>query len=779
MPRQRKDKLKSKEDALQDIQQDHENFLLAFEKPTQIYRFLRARQAICPTFMHRNLMYMPERCSRTNARRSFFCLEDLLTVALASQGEREDTRMSGDGDIQISFIGITTDTALLQNELKGNVKKLKRVDVEVLLSKVMYNKRKDSYLPVQQLSQGVVEVPVNPPGCDDIFTLPCDKNDALLTISAADLGRRCFDGSHVRSISLLLRIREVTSESDSSEDSDDWDFDEDKISVKEEGGCPPIKKKKVEEKEEAEDPAGISLKNLTSGPRRSRGKGKLYKSGEKERRAARLKGQEEDLGEEIIIQKRQKQRVRNYGSCKPPLLKKNAKLSKAVMYEAEMLVYNSSHDCQAGDGEYELLLHKHKVGAPGDYKRKAVWESFSGGREIQAYNTFSGPCIKLQLRWLPASNPGPLAHVGQRLDEIEREIVLSKMLYKMPESCNHRHNIIMKAGKTEYRKSKLGLKTKVSNGLCNAGEHDAGIPGKVCYQFMYNNNTQQQTESRDDFYCPWCQLNCMTLYGLMKHLKLCHPRFLFRYSQQPCGTNIIVSVNECYDGSYAGNPQNIFVQPGLAFSHRGPVQRTPVTDVLVYKPHGRSVRQNCNLANLLDKEDVEAMEAGQFSGGHRRLYFHSGTVQPIRSCEFDNDSDGESEEPDWLLGHTKRMIDEFTDVNEGEKALMKLWNLHVMRFSCISDSQIESECRRFVKKNIMLLSLHNLRKNLLLHFLCLVDFGVFKTSNVIALMDYYDEVLQNEKDGFAGDAPNIISQDFPEPDLLPQINKLRKIVTKT
>lgn len=26
-----------------------------------------------------------------------------------------------------------------------------------------------------------------------------------------------------------------------------------------------------------------------------------------------------------------------------------------------------------------------------------------------------------------------------------------------------------------------------------------------------------------------------------------------------------------------------------------------------------------------------------------------------------------------------QMIDEFTDVNEGEKELMKLWNLHVMK----------------------------------------------------------------------------------------------------
>ena len=27
-----------------------------------------------------------------------------------------------------------------------------------------------------------------------------------------------------------------------------------------------------------------------------------------------------------------------------------------------------------------------------------------------------------------------------------------------------------------------------------------------------------------------------------------------------------------------------------------------------------------------------------------------------------------------------QMIDEFTDVNEGEKELMKLWNLHVMKY---------------------------------------------------------------------------------------------------
>lgn len=49
------------------------------------------------------------------------------------------------------------------------------------------------------------------------------------------------------------------------------------------------------------------------------------------------------------------------------------------------------------------------------------------------------------------------------------------------------------------------------------------------YQFLYNNNSRQQTEAREDLHCPWCSLNCMELYALLKHLKLSHPRFLFTY----------------------------------------------------------------------------------------------------------------------------------------------------------------------------------------------------------------------------------------------------------
>ncbi len=52
---------------------------------------------------------------------------------------------------------------------------------------------------------------------------------------------------------------------------------------------------------------------------------------------------------------------------------------------------------------------------------------------------------------------------------------------------------------------------------------------RIFYQFMYNNNTRQQTEARDDLHCPWCSLNCMQLYSLLKHLRTSHPRFNFTY----------------------------------------------------------------------------------------------------------------------------------------------------------------------------------------------------------------------------------------------------------
>lgn len=77
---------------------------------------------------------------------------------------------------------------------------------------------------------------------------------------------------------------------------------------------------------------------------------------------------------------------------------------------------------------------------------------------------------------------------------------------------------------------------------------------QIVYQFLYNNNSRQQTEACEDLHCPWCSLDCGALYPLLKHLRLCHARFSFTYVPLPqnSGARIDVAINELYDGSYAG-----------------------------------------------------------------------------------------------------------------------------------------------------------------------------------------------------------------------------------
>ena len=48
------------------------------------------------------------------------------------------------------------------------------------------------------------------------------------------------------------------------------------------------------------------------------------------------------------------------------------------------------------------------------------------------------------------------------------------------------------------------------------------------------------------------------------------------------------------------------------------------------------------------------------------------TNQVVLSNDFEYDSD--SEDLEWTRVASNKLIDEFIDVNKGEKELMKLWN---------------------------------------------------------------------------------------------------------
>ena len=61
-----------------------------------------------------------------------------------------------------------------------------------------------------------------------------------------------------------------------------------------------------------------------------------------------------------------------------------------------------------------------------------------------------------------------------------------------------------------------------------------------------------------------------------------------------------------------------------------------------------------------------------------RVYRHTTGAQPIEPEHMQIDSDDEIY-PEWTQQLSRRMMEDFQDVNEGEKEMMIMWNLHVMK----------------------------------------------------------------------------------------------------
>uniref|UniRef100_A0A4W6FT26 SUZ12 polycomb repressive complex 2 subunit b n=1 Tax=Lates calcarifer TaxID=8187 RepID=A0A4W6FT26_LATCA len=563
-----------KKPKMEQIQADHELFLQAFEKPTQIYRFLRTRNLIAPIFLHRTLTFMSHRNGRTNAKRKTFKVDDMLQ----------------------------TPSQISENEQNS-------VSLEVLLVKVCHKKRKDVSCPIKQVPTGKKQVPLNP---DSNQTKPGSYPSLLVSSNEFEPSN-----SHmVKSYSLLFRVsrtgRRDTNGLLNGEANENIDVTD----------TPTRKKRSSSHREDGET---------------------------------------------------------------------------TETYVAQMTVFDKNRRLQLLDGEYEVSMQGMEDSPVS--KKRATWETILDGKRLPPFETFSqGPTLQFTLRWTGDAS--------------------GKSTAPSP----------METRTSNHRAALMTVKESVSTDIQTRKEQVPCEPRqklRIFYQFLYNNNTRQQTEARDDLHCPWCTLNCSKLYSLLKHLKLSHSRFIFSYVPHPKGARIDVSINECYDGSYVGNPQDIHSQPGFAFSRNGPVKRTAVTHILVCRPK----RTKPSLSEFLESEDGELEQQRTYVSGHNRLYFHSDSCMPLRPQEMDVDSEDERD-PEWLREKTATQLDEFTDVNEGEKEVMKLWNLHVMKHGFIADNQMNQAIMLFVENRGAHIIRRNLCRNFLLHLVSMHDFNLVSTATI-------------------------------------------------
>ncbi|XP_064478616.1 polycomb protein suz12-like [Ornithodoros turicata] len=580
---------------------DHELFLQAFEKPTQIYRYLRARHLALPIFMHRTLTYMKHRMSRTHKARRGFRVDNMLSNMQAQHGRPSS-------QLVLNFTGFFD---------KSHKKDTVIVEAVILL-KICTRKRSDP--PTIQVSAGRCEVARNPEGGGG-NTRGGSKGGSPDSIVLPESSFHPIT-SGVKSYVLLLRV--VPNSSPKNHDCG--------------RGI-----------DHAEEP-----------------------SAKKARRGSSATWQEEE-----------------------------------GPFAGEMVVYDEQQRCcLLLDGQYELAL---RPWSPNSHHStiNSSWETMPQG--MASFEAFEkGPKVAFRLHW--GQSPENSAHTNNG-----RRVALS------PVEMNAAPNNLSK----HFRNRRNGSLKHSDEPIPRAP-----IPGteqrtRVFYQFQYGSHARQQTEARADMRCPWCLLDCRLLTALLKHLKLCHNRFTFAYVPLPKGARIDVSLNECYDGSYAGNPQYLHPQTSHAWGRWGPVRRTPITYVMVCRPK----RSPLSLSEFLEPDEPDVDQPRPYISGHNRLYYHTATCLPLRPQEIDRDSEAE-DDPDWLKLKTQLMIDEFTDVNEGEKELMKMWNLHVMKYGFVGDCQIAIACNMFVEQHGRELIGRNLYRNFVLHMCNLLDFGLVSASVV-------------------------------------------------
>uniref|UniRef100_A0A669BGN0 SUZ12 polycomb repressive complex 2 subunit a n=1 Tax=Oreochromis niloticus TaxID=8128 RepID=A0A669BGN0_ORENI len=390
-------------------------------------------------------------------------------------------------------------------------------------------------------------------------------------------------------------------------------------------------------------------------------------------------------------------------------------------FVAQMTVFDKNRRLQLLDGEYEVSMQEMEECPVG--KKRATWETILDGKRLPPFESFSqGPTLQFTLRWTSDSADHSTAPVAKPLATRNSETNQDTR----PSTLRATHTPTVKESvNTDVQTRREQVLSEPRQKL------------RIFYQFQYNNNTRQQTEARDDLHCPWCTLNCRKLYSLLKHLKLSHSRFIFNYVPHPKGAKIEVSINECYDGSYAGNPQDIHSQPGFAFSRNGPVKRTAVTHFLVCRPK----RTKPSLSEFLESEDGDREAQRTYISGHNRLYFHSDSCLPLRPQEMEVDSEDERD-PDWLKEKTVKQIEDFMDVNEGEKEIMKLWNLHVMKRGFIADNQMNEACLLFAEHHAAVIVKRNLCRNFLLHLISMHDFNLISTLTINQAMARLPEIVR-------------------------------------
>lgn len=273
------------------------------------------------------------------------------------------------------------------------------------------------------------------------------------------------------------------------------------------------------------------------------------------------------------------------------------------MFGSELILYEKSSGFIT-EGEYEAMLQPLNSSSIKSFSpKKCTWETMPDSYIPLSltYDVYQqSPMLKFHLTLSNEQMPEIIS-----APELQRYVQPLDAVAEL----NHNNN-----NNYSNKNSCSGMKNGGGGGsnslIKSTPEHI-----QIVYNFMYSNNTRQQTEYTQELNCPWCGLDCLRLYALLKHLKLCHARFNFTYQPAGSGARIDVTINDGYDGSYAGSPYDLAGPSGSSFARTcGPVRRTSVTSLMVCRPR----RQKTCLDEFLELDEDEISNQRSYITGHNR-----------------------------------------------------------------------------------------------------------------------------------------------------------------
>lgn len=150
---------------------------------------------------------------------------------------------------------------------------------------------------------------------------------------------------------------------------------------------------------------------------------------------------------------------------------------------------------------------------------------------------------------------------------------------------------------------------------------------------------------------------------------------------------------------------------------------------------------NNNMERTRPKKKVVEVKMAE-DGTHNpdRLLFHVRNNLPVDKGEYEAEEDYH-----WLQDLSCRQIDDFVDLNEGEKAFFKLWNTHLHNHPCYGDYMMLTILEMFIDQYGEVIWQRRLYRNFVLHLSNFVDFGILSQSTMFAMVTRIQKIFRVAK----------------------------------